>query len=490
LSQGLRSSLLVFALLGCATPQGPLVDTADWFEVRASAFTISSNLGRDELRELAGELALFDAAVRKVTNTRIDKSAVPIRLYIMRDEAQAKRFMPSYAAGVIYPRLDGYFSLLRGDHPAWTRQVLLHEYAHYVLRGDRRMAFPLWYDEGLSEFLAYMRLREDVIILGRTATSHMRQLHHWGPMPLAELFGLEGSAPVNLSQFYATAWALSHYLNTSKALNAQSRGLVRRLVRGDDWRSAFDASFEITLEELEASLALHIDYLERGGRRDFQLPLSALEVPNDFKVTEVPPAEIAYQLGMLVRRISGPEPEPKDLIHARALFELAVATDPEHRRAAAALAWTWAAAGRFEKARSHVGAAEGEASSDPRLALDLARIAALQASTSESEVANAEAKALLERAIALAPEQPDPHAELARHFIVMDERDAAISSFEHARKLGAWSPTLDVELARQYLEGGARKRAISLLQPVAADLHGGAPAKEAQELLEELQGER
>lgn len=483
------AGLSLLLALGCATP-APVVDVSDWLELRTAGFTVYGNLEPDELRRLTGDLLLFDAVVRKVTNTRIGHSHLPVRLFVVRDPEQAREFMPHFASGVLYPTLDGYDSALIGEDPDsadfWTRHTLLHEYAHYVLRGDRRTPLPRWYDEGLSEFLAYMGVRDDVILIGRAATPRLADLARRGPMPLAELFGLEPGQRVDLGRYYATAWALVHHLNTSKDLNRQSLAYVRRLVRGEDWRSAFDASFEPSLEALEASLAQHIAFLQRGGRRDFHLARSKVAVPAAPEPVEVSPAETAYQLGGLVRRIAEDSPDaPREIDRARQLFRRALELDPAHPRAEAALAWTLAARGRFEEASDALAVSGVEDSGDPDVALDVARVAALRARASGDPLAVSMARQRIERAIGLAPESPQAHAELARLLAATGRHDAAIAAFERARELGGWSARLEVDLAREYLKVGGSEHAIALLRPVARDDHAGEVAEEAQRLLDQ-----
>jgi FimV-like protein len=483
-----RSALLfAVALLGCATP-ADVVDGEAWVEVRTPAFSLAGNLDADAMRGLAAELAVFDAVVRKVTNTRIADDRAPMRLYVIPDGAEAKRLMSPGAAGVIYPMLDGYDAVLAGSQPAWTRTTLLHEYTHYVLLGGRRAPIPRWYNEGLSEFLAYTYVRENVVILGGSATSRLQVLARRPPLPLDRLFGWDASRPVDAHRFYATAWALTHHLNTSRELNRESRAFLERLARGEDWRTAYDASFDRPLAELEASLAEHIAALQRGALRGFSMDLRSVQVPDDFAVQPVAPADIAYRLGDLVRRVAlaFPESDSFDRPRARQLFEQALRSDPDHRRARAALAWTLAAEERFERAAEEIRAAGGDASPDPRIALDRGRIAALEAVASGSADAHAAARALLERAVALAPEQPEPHAALARLLAAQASHPAAIAAFEQARALGAWSPPLEVALAREYREVGERERAIALLRPVAADPHESELAREARRLLAEI----
>jgi tetratricopeptide (TPR) repeat protein len=392
------------------------------------------------------------------------------------------------AAGQIFPMLDGYDSVLAGDHPAWTRTILLHEYTHYVLRGGRRTPIPPWYDEGLSEFLAYTYLRDDTIVLGGSATFRLQALARGGPLPLDRLLGWDGTRPIPAHQFYATSWALVHHLNTSLELNRESRAFLERLAHAEDWRSAYGASFDRSLDDLEASLADHIALLQRGGLSGFAMELDEVAVPDVLSVQPVAPAEIAYRLGDMVRRavIAYPESSAFDLRRARHLLEQALRSDPDHRRARAALAWTFAAEEDWERAFQEIIAAGGETSPDPQVALDRARIAALHAIASGAQDEHAIARSLLERAIALAPEHPEPPAALARLLAEEGSHGAAIDAFERARGLGAWSPPLDVALAREYGEVGERERAIALLRPVAASVHESVLAKEARRLLGEL----
>ena len=58
----------------------------------------------------------------------------------------------------------------------------------------------------------------------------------------------------------------------------------------------------------------------------------------------------------------------------------------------------------------------------------------------------------------------------------------ALDALEHARRI-AWSSALDLELGRLYLAAGRSDEARSLLQPLAADPHGGRVAERAAELL-------
>ena len=120
--------------------------------------------------------------------------------------------------------------------------------------------------------------------------------------------------------------------------------------------------------------------------------------------------------------------------------------------------------------------------------LELGRVEVLLARAEGANGPHAEAARIaLERAVELDPEQPEGHAVLARFYADMaQDARGAIASFERARALGAWSPSLEVALAQQYVAVGERVEAMALLRPVAASTHGGRFAKEARRLLQSL----
>jgi tetratricopeptide (TPR) repeat protein len=491
LSLALRALLLfAVALVACTAPRPrmELVDGTGWLEVRTADFAVLGNAPRGELRALARELVLFHALVEKATTGRFEKSPVPVRVTVFRTESQAKPFTGPFA-GVMMRTLPGYFAFLSADRPQFqTRQTLFHEYSHYVLRRNRRIEYPRWYDEGLCEYLSSARFRDDAVIVGAALTERLDELTRWGVMPLAELFGgeEEGSG-ARLSWFYASSWALVHDLNSSPDGRARLNRFTGRLVRGEEWRSAYAASFDVDLEALQATVAEHVHHLERGVRFDQDIRIDSLEVPGIWAEAPVEPAEVAYQLGSMARLMAEPTGDPDSLATARAFFEQSIADDASHARARAALAWSRAVDGDWEASAALLEQAQREAPSDAVVALETGRVQLLRAAREEAGSAEADAaRATLERAVQLGPDLPEAHAALGRAYAAQGrEPRLAIAAFERARGLGAWYPPLEVELARQYLLVGEPRRAEALLVPVAADVGGGDTAREARRMLEE-----
>lgn len=135
------------------------------------------------------------------------------------------------AAGLLPPTIpdfvngfcaDNVFWLQDQSNPAYRRHLLLHEGVHAFTLTVRDLAAPVWYHEGIAEFLATHRLDSgtngpafvatpipaqagDVEQLGRI--EEIRDLRQQGGMPsLAEVLATPPSGHRSLSD-YAASWA-------------------------------------------------------------------------------------------------------------------------------------------------------------------------------------------------------------------------------------------------------------------------------------------
>jgi len=175
--------------------------------------------------------------------------------------------------------------------------------------------------------------------------------------------------------------------------------------------------------------------------------------------------EVAAALGALALALAD-EPENEAVDLARGILEIAADRDPSNARTRSALARAHALAGDREKAEARLADALGQAPGDARVQRDAGE-AALASGAAD------EARARFERAIAL-----DEHSAAAWYGLGC--------ALARARSLG-WSAELDLELGRLHADADRAAEARALLQPLAADPHGGRIAKQAAELLRELE---
>ena len=159
----------------------------------------------------------------------------PVTLYCFSDPDLLGLFHSQFVGGQMIPDLDGFFGTVAvsSQHFA-TRQVLFHEYTHFLLRADHRFAYPGWFDEGMSEYLSTLRVRDDAILMGAPLADRLQWISAKGVVPIEELLEPSPDPKVlkDVLHFYATSWILVHFLMSSRRGGALSRTSRRGCVGG------------------------------------------------------------------------------------------------------------------------------------------------------------------------------------------------------------------------------------------------------------------
>jgi tetratricopeptide (TPR) repeat protein len=304
------------------------------------------------------------------------------------------------------------------------------------------------------------------------------------PMPLALLFGgdrettLRGKATYD---FYATAWALTHYLLGSPKGRRELSRFEKELAKGTPLHAAREAAFGRSFERLTEELSTHIGYLARGVAAENVLDPRQVRVTQPSPATPMRPGEVAGALGSLALTLTDDSEEEEQGRYAslaRAYLEVAVEEDGANARARAALARARALGGDPHGAEELLASALRDAPTDQHVQLAAGHVA-LEAD------ATAEAEARFRSAIALDEQSPAAWFGLGRALARAGQADPARDALERARSLG-WSAELDLELGRLHVAAHRAPEARALLQPLAQDPHGGRVAEQAAELLREL----
>jgi len=351
-------------LVGCVSPYRDFVEHEGWLEIRARNFTVVGNVDPAGLRALASDLALFDALVDKTLNAPAGDDPPQVRLFVFRSRQDARLFTGGYA-GIMMPTASGYYAVQSMSDPGYSdvvRMTLFHEYTHAVLERNRRVPYPRWYDEGLAEFMGVTQFRRGLVLVGVPPQGRLRVLADPGPLPLRHLFADDEVARREVHRFYATSWAVVHYANTVGRAGPRLARYVERIARGDSWQDAYAASFDVPLEAFEAAVAEHVRKIRAGSQIEYSLPVAALEAAVDFTEQPVDGADVAYELGLLLREMYAGSEEANAYAVARKLFLQAAALDPGHARARAAAGWCEATRHRWSDAEALIAAAREQAS--------------------------------------------------------------------------------------------------------------------------------
>ena len=497
----MRSRIATALLLALLTPacagwlRIPLSRLTGWHAAQSGGTRLIGDLAAEEIQGLAGDLARFDAIFAGLAGWPEGASTPPLAIYLIRNPEIAGRFgLGRGAAGWAFAALDESFiavDISSGRDQA--RSTLFHEYTHYLLGRKQRAPLPRWYHEGLATYFSTVSERGGAVVVGAAPGLLTARLTLRGALPLDRLFAasLVDMNWDEVGDFYATSWALSHYLLSSPTGRRELSEFVKQLARGVPSEAAQSAAFGRSADRLGEELAAHVAYLTRGVPIETLLDASAFAAPDPPPVVALAPGEVAYALGSLALELvedGEVEDWEKGPDLARNFLALALAQDaPDAPRVEAALGEARAVSGDAEGAQVAEQAALARAPDDSRVRLHAARVALLRAETEPPSAASpalAEAEKQYRSVLTLAPESASAWFGLGQTLVGMDRPDEAFAAFETARRFG-WSAPLDVALARLHLSRGERERAAALLRPIAQDPHGGPTQEEAAELLKQ-----
>jgi tetratricopeptide (TPR) repeat protein len=223
------SLLLLLALIGSSA----YAANPSWVEVHSAHFTVVTDAGEKQGRHVIDQFE----RMRWVFQTLFPKMNVdpisPIVVIAVKDQKEFQTLEPQAylskgalnLAGLFMRAPDKNYMLLRLDtgdqeHP-WA--TVYHEYTHLQI-GDGIEWMPLWLNEGLAEFFENTEIDGNIARLGQPSRNDLIYLQQNRLIPLETLFRVDANSPYyheeqRGSVFYAESWALTHYLETTDAMN-------------------------------------------------------------------------------------------------------------------------------------------------------------------------------------------------------------------------------------------------------------------------------
>ena len=239
----------------------------------------------DPAERLVRRLRWFEGLAREVAGL---PGGAPrgLTLVLFQSRSDYLEWVPlEESAGAHARRSAGSLAAVDGSGPwRFTVRTALHEYVHYLLASHGGL--PAWYEEGLAEYLAGLRIREGWIELGVEDTLRTNLLRGRAAMPLAVLVGADTTSPEYhdsslRGRFHDTAWSLFHHLRLGRPLGRQVLSRYLALVRaGEPSAPALEEALGFPLAVLEQELAryvasppLPLERLELGRFRTKRPPL-------------------------------------------------------------------------------------------------------------------------------------------------------------------------------------------------------------------------
>ena len=480
-------TVLVYVTLVLAAPSawGKALEDRRWIEVRTENFQVRSLLGDKETIELARNLEMFRLAVSAITNVSSTDSAIPTNIFAVRGAREFVRLglLDRNVVGRFLPGIRNNTIVLRDTPGMSESHVILHEYTHFLVRNHGSQRYPMWYDEGLAEYLSTTRAYDTYFEIGLFAEHRKLNFKYSRWLPMRKVLSAEEHVekwnPEQRSMFYAEAWALVHYLQNRPEAADQGLAHYLKLVEaGTDDVAAFEEAFGISVEKLDREITR---YLNRGKFTFFRLDAADLLPEFQAEVVRLSRERISLALGQLALSMG-------KLDRAEHWLTIATAHEDTLAQAEAGLGDVLKFRGDFEAALPHFEKAVALAPGDPYCQLDLAefwhdRAESIGEGSDASDYLN-RAREHYVKAWRMDDSIPETYAMYGQTFQMEGQRfDKAIEMLEKAGSLLPSNLQIRLMLAEAYADAGLREDAVDAAQSVLVWTHSEDAIKKANEIL-------
>ncbi len=304
-----------------------------WVEVRSPHFTVVSDAGDKQARQVADQFEQIREAFLRAFPTLHADFGKPVIIYALKNEDSMKSLLPAYweikghahPAGIFISGEDEHCAVVRVNaQTANPYQVIYHEYGH-ALENLNFEELPLWLSEGIAEFLGNSRIHEGFVEVGAASSHHIGVLRENKLIPIDVLLDVDQQSPYYIEQdrsplFYAESWEIVRYLlMDADAIQAHLlNNFLTIYQRTGNQNEAAKQAFG-DLRKFADKVA---DYSRRSEFLVGRVDASVRGNPKSYSSRSLTPAEADALRGDLFTRTH----RPKD---AKAALESALQQDPK-----------------------------------------------------------------------------------------------------------------------------------------------------------------
>ncbi len=169
----------------------------------------------------------------------------------------------------------------------YRRHLMLHELVHWFMRARGQVDGPLWYLEGMAEFLATHKIGSDGKVSFGVMPDGAQGFENFGRIEmiqddvragrlrtLSDVMAIATRDDFQQTEAYAWSWALCHFLGKHPSYRDRLRQLAGTALEG--FSTAFEDAFKADRDLLQAEWPLFVTGLQYGydlqrAAIDFQL---------------------------------------------------------------------------------------------------------------------------------------------------------------------------------------------------------------------------
>lgn len=224
----------------------PAAARAGWLEAETPHFRLYSDGREDSLRRFAAMVEDYDGVLRMMTNTTAPASPVKLDIYMVRSAGDLRKVRPvNPGTAGFYSANPGYIAAfaVRNDNLGISGdEVLFHEYAHHFMWQYYPAAYPAWYVEGFAEFMMTTNITDRLVEVGRFNDNRVYWLVAGSWLPIEKV--LDGDigelSRKEAGMFYSQSWLIVHWAFADPKRSEAMQRYLRALSKGEVGRVAFE----------------------------------------------------------------------------------------------------------------------------------------------------------------------------------------------------------------------------------------------------------
>lgn len=424
---------------------------------------------------------------------------VPLSIYILREKQVIANLFGAERDGIFYTTEDRDYIFMLGyreeslggnEYHVHFKEHLLttlfHEYTHYLMRNA---SMPVWLDEGMADYLGQTKITEKSIEFGHPSPGRDYSIKEHGLLPLDDLFETQRSDDSysgegkEVSQFYATSWAMAHFLlNADDESNANLKAYLADIQGGMTSDDSFMKHFGGHYDALQDKI---LDYITQP-----KLPGSRKN--NHFAVRSFESKKLSVQEKLVMVADVCMLMEHSD--DASSLYDRALKISPTDKNAIAGKAKVLLSQGDLFQAEKLLGKIIQRQEAGAQIHWLYGKTLMMMASEIQTENSGHASKAddfirlarqsFMDSVIADRGYAPGLHYYGRSHLGLKNESDeTGIQALRKALDLQPGSAQIGIDLILLYYQSGAREKAFDLAGQLQQQHRGSG---ELEELLEKI----
>lgn len=224
------------------------------------AYTLYSH-DEKAARRVMAEIVPIEGLLSTLLKTKVASSGLPTYILIVRGAVWDRYLRPGSMIGAEFlpARFANYLLLHTGDDAGPLPGAVYHEYTHLYLNTRLRGFIPLWFDEGMAQFMEATRFSGGTATVGSPDFAYVPKL-----LPLDRLLRIDKKSREYLSTWTSSvhlqSWAMVHRaLLGEPRTDLQLFSYLQAIGEGTPIDEAVKSSFGVTTEELDHKIRLYLE---------------------------------------------------------------------------------------------------------------------------------------------------------------------------------------------------------------------------------------